>query len=137
MYLCGQDLRRGLQFVSVYVSVCIRNIVYTLYQGTRESLYKQMFSANCAHVCVYVRVVFEQVAACMRRCQKLNMLLCDVQTVHVACSCVCVCVFLLILFGVFCDCGPFFSFDALSVTTVNKGVFTCVSAPVNVSLKCL
>lgn len=34
VYLCGQDLRRGLQFVSVCVCVCvsIRIIVYTLYQ---------------------------------------------------------------------------------------------------------
>ncbi len=72
VYLCGQDLRRGLQFVSVCVCVCVHacqnNCVHTVSVNTRELVQTGVFT-NCAHVCVCVcvcvcvRVKFRQVTA--------------------------------------------------------------------------
>lgn len=83
VHLCGQDLRRGLQFVSVCMRVSEKTCTRCISEHTRACLSRFLFLSVCSRT----QVLFEQETICTRRHQKPNMLIFDCLQVFL---CVCV-----------------------------------------------
>lgn len=76
VHLCGQDLRRGLQFVSVCMRVSEKTCTRCISEHTRACLSRFLFLLTVS-VCARTQVLFEQETICTRRHQKPNMLIFD------------------------------------------------------------